>query len=99
MKNQYIRKRLPKKGGAFAVCRFKGAWQKRGGGILEGSGYPNAHYDIRKYDNENILFKLKTVKCFWNTSDTFSNSVVKSIFIKQINYKLSHFQIFLIKIC
>ena len=34
-----IEGRLPKKGGAWTVCRFKGgAWQERGGGVFEGVG-------------------------------------------------------------
>ena len=35
MKNQY-RGGLPKKRGAWTVCRFKGAWQERGIGVFEG---------------------------------------------------------------
>ena len=26
---------LPKKGGAWTICWFKGAWQERGGGVFE----------------------------------------------------------------
>ena len=29
---------------AWTVCRFKGGWQERGGGVFEGGSYPNAHY-------------------------------------------------------
>ena len=30
---------MPKKEGAWTVCRFKGgAWQERGGGVFEGGG-------------------------------------------------------------
>ena len=31
---------------SWTVCKFKGAWWKRGWGFLRGGGlYPNAHYE------------------------------------------------------
>ena len=37
MKNQYRGEDCLKRGGAWTVCQFKGAWQERGG-VFEGGG-------------------------------------------------------------
>ena len=45
-----IEGKIPKKGGAWTVCKFKGGLGKkeRGGVFEEGRGwYPNTHYKLR----------------------------------------------------
>ena len=52
---------LPKKEGAWKVCRFNGGWQERGGGAFEGGWYPNAHYELTPIDK---YLKFKEVNYF-----------------------------------
>ena len=61
-------RKLPKKGGAWAVCRFKGGtWQRRRGWCFGGGVYtPNTHYGLCVLLNLSFKEK-KTVDCFMVT--------------------------------
>ena len=59
-KTQYIGG-LPKKEGAWKVCRFKEGWEERGGGAFEGGCYPNAHYELTSIDK---YLKFKEINYF-----------------------------------
>ena len=47
---------LPKRGGLGQFVDLRGAWQERGGGVLEGGWYPNAHYEV----SQNHLTRLNS---------------------------------------
>ena len=66
------RERLPKKGEAWTICWFKGAWQERGGGVYDGgvdTPMPTmiilSHLELSRIDlpklNSSILMEIVTI--------------------------------------
>ena len=48
---------LPKKGGLGQFANLRGPWQERGGGVLEGGWYPNAHYELSQNHLTHVLIQ------------------------------------------